>query len=240
MTLPPVGLVRQFDTHRLVLSRHLPQGDSVLVAISDDDAHLQAIFELDAATNDRLLAGQQLLPGIGIEELVFAVPHAAVINAAYCHPHPLGSRFNGPGRGAWYAGFALETSKAEVGFHKTVQLAEIGRFDDTVTYDDYLADFSAEFHDLRSAFAAAPLRRDRSAPSRMRAYLDPDSYLESQALAEALLDAGSLGVIYPSVRHAGGTCVACFRPSLVTNVRRGKTYRFTWDGDPEPTVTVGR
>ena len=31
---------------------------------------------------------QQLLPGIGIEELVFAVPHAAVINAAFCHPHP--------------------------------------------------------------------------------------------------------------------------------------------------------
>ena len=228
MTLPPVGLVRQFDTHRLVLSRHLPQSDSVLVAISDDDAHLQAIFELDAATNDRLLAGQQLLPGIGIEELVFAVPHAAVINAAYCHPHPLGSRFNGPGRGAWYAGFALQTSQAEVGFHKTVQLAEIGRFDDTVTYDDYLADFSAQFHDLRSASA------------RMRAYLDPDSYIESQALAEALLDAESLGVIYPSVRDGGGTCVACFRPALVTNVRRGKTYRFTWDGDPEPTVTVGR
>ena len=63
MALPPVTLVRQFDTHRLILSRHLPQGDSVLVAIADNDAHLQAIFELDAATNDRLLAGQQLLPG---------------------------------------------------------------------------------------------------------------------------------------------------------------------------------
>ncbi len=120
-----------------------------------------------------------------------------------------------------------------------MQLAEIGRFDDTVTYDDYLADFSAQFHDLRSA-SARRAAADKLAPSRMRAYLDPDSYLESQALAEALLDAESLGVIYPSVRHAGGTCVACFRPSLVTNVRRGKTYRFTWDGDPEPTVTVGR
>ena len=226
MTLPPVQLVRQLDTHRLVLSRHLPQGDSVLVAISDDDTHLHAIFELESATNDRLLAGQQRLPGIGIEELVFAVPHAAVINAPYCHPHPLGSRFNGPARGAWYAGFALETSQAEVGFHKTVQLAEIGRFDDSVTYDDYLADFSAEFHDLRSASS--------------RTWLDPDSYVESQALAERLLDTDSLGVVYPSVRHAGGTCVACFRPALVTNVRRGKTYRFTWDGDPEPTITLGQ
>ena len=239
MTLPPVGLVRQFDTHRLVLSRHLPQGDSVLVGISDDDAHLQAIFELDNATNDRLLAEHRMLPGIGIEELVFAVPHAAVINAAFCHPHPLGSRFNGPGRGAWYAGFALETSQAEVGFHKTVQLAEIGRFHDSVSYDDYLADFSAEFHDLRSASARSGAA-DASASSRMRAYLDPDSYEQSQALAERLLDGGSLGVIYPSVRHPAGTCVACFRPALVANVRRGKTYRFTWDGSPEPAITVGR
>ena len=95
---------------------------------------------------------------------MFAVPHAAVINAAFCHPHPLGSRFNGPGRGAWYAAFALETSQAEVGFHKTVQLAEIGRFEDTVTYDDYRCDFSASFHDLRSA-SARRATADKSAPS---------------------------------------------------------------------------
>ena len=66
-----MALVRQFDTHRLVPSRHLPSGDSVLVAIADDDEHLQAIFELDLATNDRLRAEHQLLPGIGLEELVF-------------------------------------------------------------------------------------------------------------------------------------------------------------------------
>jgi hypothetical protein len=226
--LPPVALVREIDTHRLVPSRHLTQGDSVLAAISDDDAHLQAIFELDTATNDRLLAQQQLLPGIGIEELVVAVPHAGVINAAFCHPHPLGSRFNGPSRGAWYAALAIETSQAEVGFHKSVQLAEIGRFEDSVTYDDYLADFSAEFHDLRKA------------PRALRACLDPDTYVESQAFAERLMDVDGLGVIYPSVRHTSGTCIACFRPPLVTNVRRGKTYRFTWDGRPEPTVSVGR
>jgi hypothetical protein len=228
MTLPPVSLVRHNDTHRLIPSRHLPQSDSVLVAISDDDAHLQAIFELDAATNDRLLAGQRLLPGIGPEELVFAVPHAGVINAAFCHAHPLGSRFNGPHRGTWYAAFAVETSQKEVGFHKSVQLAEIGRFEDSVTYDDYLADFSARFHDLRREGAAA------------RAWLDPDSYVESEALAERLLQMESLGVIYPSVRHAGGTCIACFRPALVANVRRGTTYRFTWEGTPEPKITVGK
>jgi hypothetical protein len=227
MKLPPVTLVRQFDTHRLIPSRHSPSGDSVLVAIADDDEHLQAIFELDAATNDRLLAGQQLLPGIGVQELVFAVPFAPVVNAAFCHANPLGSRFNGPDRGAWYAAFELATSQAEVGFHKAVELAEIGRFEDTVTYDDYLADFSASFHDLRRTRGFRPV-------------LDPDSYVEAQALAEQLLEAGSLGVVYPSVRRAGGTCLACFRPALVANARRAKTYRFTWDGTPEFSVKVER
>jgi RES domain-containing protein len=223
MELPPIRLVRQYDTHRLVPSRHLTRGDSVLADVAGDDAHLQAIFELDAATNDRLLAEQQLLVGIGLEELVFAVPHAAVINAAFCHPHPLGGRFNGPERGAWYAAFEVAAAQAEVAFHKSVQLAEVNRFEDSVTFDDYRADFSASFHDLRRARSFSGC-------------LDPASYVASQALAERLLEAGSLGVVYPSVRHKGGTCLACFRPALVTNVRRDKTYRFTWDGKPEPLI----
>jgi hypothetical protein len=223
--LPPLALVRHHDAHRLIPSRHLPRGDSVLVEIADDDEHLRAIFELDAATNDRMLAEHRRLPGIGIEELVSGVPHAAVINAAFCHPHPLGARFNGPDRGAWYAAFELATSQAEVAFHKSVQLAEIGRFEDAVTYDDYLADFSASVHDIRRARA-------------FKACLDPNSYVESQALGERLLEAGSLGVVYPSVRRAGGTCLACFRPALVGNVRRGATFRFVWDGASEPLVTT--
>jgi len=227
MALPPVSLVRQFDTHRLVPSRHLKGGDSVLVAIADDDAHLQAIFELDAATNDRVLAERGRQPGIGVEELVFGVPHHAVINATFCHPNPLGARFNGPDRGAWYAGFDIETAQAEVAFHRRVQLAEVGQFEDTATYDDYLADFTANFHDLRRGAA-------------FRACLAPDSYKQSQALAEQLLNAGSLGIVYPSVRHADGTAVACFRPALVGNVRRGKTWRFTWDGSPAPVIAAVR
>jgi hypothetical protein len=225
--LPPVTLVRHVDTHRLVPSRHLYGAASVLGALVEDDADLQAIVDLDAATNDRLLAYGQRLPGIGLEELVFAVPHADVINASFCHAHPLGARFSGPDRGAWYAGVELATSQAEVAFHKSVQLAEIGRFDDSVSCDDYLADFTAEMHDLRR-------------PRAYRAYLDPRSYVESQALAERLLQGGALGVIYPSVRRDGGTCIACFRPALVGNVRRGRTYRFTWRGKPEPVIAVER
>jgi hypothetical protein len=224
MRIPPVALVRQFDTHRLIPSRHRPRGESVLVRIADGDAHLQEIFELDAATNDRLRAGHQQLPGIGVEELVVNVPYHHIVNAAFCHPHPLGSRFNGPDRGAWYAAFELDTAQAEVAFHKSVELAEVGWLEESVTYDDYLADFSASFHDVRAATG-------------FKSCLDPRTYVRSQALAEELLARGSLGVVYPSVRRAGGTCLACFRPPLVTNVRRDATYRFTWTGAAVPLIS---
>ena len=220
---PPVSLVRQYDTHRLIPSKYNPGSTDVLSRIAQDDNDLQNLFELDRATNERVWAKNGCLPGIGARELVFGIPNYKVINASFTHAHPLGSRFNGPDRGAWYAAFASKTSQAEVAFHKSIEYAEIGRFDDSITYDDYLADFSGNFQDLRHSpgFESA---------------LDPDSYRASQALGERLLEAGSLGIAYPSVRHRGGTCVACFRPTLVNNVRKDKTYRFTWEGNPSPKI----
>jgi hypothetical protein len=213
---PRTHEVRVRDTHRLVPSRY--SDESVLTRLTTDVADLQVLFELDGATNARLAAETHGIAGIGPDELLAGVPYAHVVNAAYCHPHPEGARFSSPERGAWYAGLQIETSQAEVTFHKQVQLAEVGWMArEVVTYDDYLADVSADLHDLR---------RDR----RFHDCLAPDSYLASQALAARLLHAGSLGVIYPSVRHQGGTCVACFRPAIVTHVRRDATWRFTWEG----------
>jgi hypothetical protein len=209
----------------MIPSKYSENGDSVLVRIADDDDHLQSIFDLDHATNDRLLAENDLLPGIGVDELVFSVPSYRIINAAFTHAHPLGSRFNGPDRGAWYAGFALETSQAEVAWHKSLELAEIDWLNESVTYDDYLADFGGEYHDIRG-------------DDNFSDCLSADSYVASQGLADRLLAEDSPGVIYPSVRHFGGDCLACFRPALVGNVRKNARYRFTWTGKPEPEVEL--
>ena len=223
MILLPTSLVRQYDTHRLIPAKYSESGDSVLVRVAANDQDLSQIFHLDDATNDRLLAENELLPGVGIHELIFGVPYYRIVNAAFCHAYPLGSRFNGPDRGAWYAGFELETSQAEIAYHKTRELVEVNWLYEETTYDDYLADFSAELHDIRGEDFGACLA--------------PDSYVASQGLAQQLLEAGSLGVVYPSVRKASGTCLACFRPALVTNVRKGGAYAFRWDGAQTPTVT---
>jgi hypothetical protein len=218
--------LRQLDTHRLIPAKYTDDDASVLAAIATDERHLQDLFDLDHATNDRLRGENGLLPGMAQHELVFGVPYYRIVNATFTHPHPLGGRFNSPERGAWYAGFELTTSLAEVAFHKTVEYSEIQRFDDSVTYVDYLADFSGAFHDLRDRADAAQ-------------YLEPDSYVASQGLAEQLLDAGSPGVVFPSVRRSEGTCLCCFRPVLVGNVRRGDRFTLTWNGSPEPKISRG-
>nr|WP_152882840.1 RES family NAD+ phosphorylase [Duganella sp. FT27W] len=223
--VPPLTALRQFDTCRLLPSRFADVEDSVLAPLAENDAHLRDLFDLDNATNARLRTQNGGAAGISVDELVFGVPNFRIINAAYTYAHPQGSRFNDSRRGAWYCAFDADTALAEVIFHKTVEYAEINRFDDSVQYQCMLADFTAAFHDLRGQ-------------PRYAACLAPDSYVDSQTLAERLLDGGSLGVLYPSVRRPGGTNLACFRPALVGNVRKGAVYRLTWRGNPQPTVEV--
>lgn len=225
--LPRTSLVRQFDTCRLIPTRFVQREDSVLTGIAEDDAHLADLFDLDNATNERLRAERGMLPGIGVQELVFGVPNFRNVNAAYTYAHPAGSRFNGPDRGAWYCSFELDTALAEVAFHKSVEYEEIQRFDDSVTYETLLADFTHVFHDLRG-------------DARFNACLDTRSYIASQRLALRLLEKESVGVVYPSARRAHGTNLACFRPAVVGNVRRGHVYRFSWSGGPVPTIELDK
>jgi hypothetical protein len=220
---PKLTALRQFDTCRLIPSRFAEVEDSVLAPLADNDDTLRDLFDLDNATNERLRGEYGGLPGIGVDELVFGVPNFRIINAAYTYPRPEGSRFNDGERGAWYCAFEPETALAEITFHKTVEYQEIDRFDDSVTYQTMLADFTSTFHDLRGARGFARV-------------LAPDSYIASQQLAAELLEAGSMGVIYPSVRREGGINLACLRPALVGNVRQGRAYRLTWAGSPTPVV----
>lgn len=223
--VPKLTALRQFDTCRLIPSRFADVEDSVLAPLADSNDVLRDLFDLDNATNERLRGEAGLLPGIGVDELVFGVPNFRIINAAYTYARPEGSRFNDGERGAWYCAFEAETALAEVSFHKAVEYAEIKRFDDSVTYQAMLADFTASFHDIRGV-------------KNYTACLDPRSYIASQALAAELLEQGSMGIIYPSVRRPEGTNLACFRPALVGNVRKGLAYRLTWAGSPQPRIEI--
>jgi RES domain-containing protein len=142
------------------------------------------------------------------------------------HPSPQQpNRFNGADRGAWYAALDVATCLSEVGYHLTHALADAGDFHATVDYVEMFCSLAGEFLDLRQAPGHPAL--------------DPDTvraYPIGNALAERARAAGLNGIIYPSVRQPGGTCIVALRPAAVQSVRQGAIYRMIWNGRPDPQI----
>lgn len=210
------------DTHRLIPSKYSPSS-TVLSELAEEgeDEFVRDLVSIDAATNARLQADEGLLPGIGVHELVYGVSYWTIVNAAFTHASPLGGRFNTSERGAWYAGAERETSIAEVAFHKLRELEEISWSEEEVSScDDYLADFHTEFESLFG-------KRLQDFAEYLKAGPIPECYAKPRRLASELIAHGSNGIVYPSVRRSGGTCVVCFRPALVYHVRRDGKFEFS-------------
>lgn len=218
---PPLTHLRRTDTHRLVPSRHPATGILDTIAAPAD---LAQVIELMGWTDDRISAELGVIHTIPQADWVTGRPHATVIMAAFCHPRPGGARFTDGERGAWYAGFTLATALAETIHHRTRELSEIGVFETRVEMRQYLADFDATFHDVRGDNAG------------FAALHDPASYAAAQGLGTRLRSDGSNGILYRSVRHAGGECIACYRPPLVGNLRAGGRFEYRWEGRPKPKV----
>ncbi len=210
--------LRAFDwenAHRLIPSRYSESG-TVLSSLAENGKELDELVLLDGATNDRVQGEQRGSFGISTFELVYGIPNAHIVNAAFTHPDEFGSRFNDGTRGAWYAADSQKASLAEAVYHKSLRLSDIIVPDapyqrpprDLSTYDDWLADFHADFHLLEP-------------PENFSQFLEPEPvprcYAASQSLARDLLNAGANGLVYPSVRHRRASCIACFRPALVYN-----------------------
>jgi RES domain-containing protein len=216
----PVALLAIGRAVRLVATARLR--DPVLLGLVARDL-ADDLAEIEGATSGRLREerlGAELRPG--------GRPHAAFVNAAFAYFRPReANRFNGPDRGAWYAALAVETSIAEVAFHLARELGRVGVYRATVDYAEMWASFAGAYLDLRG-IAPPP------------ACLDPDiavGYPAGNALAAEVRAAGYNGIVYPSVRHPGGTCLVALWPHAVQSVAQGGVWRLAWTGTPAPSVT---
>jgi RES domain-containing protein len=226
VTTPPVKDFSYDGTHRLIPSRYSVNQTVLADVVEDGDEAIQEMILLDGVTNERILGESGGLSGITPYELVYGIPNAHIVNAAFTHTRESGSRFSDGNRGAWYAADDIDTSLAEVVYHKAKNLGEIIVPDlpqkrpdfEVSTYDDWLADFKAKFHFLEPQEQYAE-------------YLQPEPvpfcYGESQALARMLIQQKSCGLVYPSVRRPGYECVVCFRPALVYNPTQGERLELT-------------
>jgi RES domain-containing protein len=192
-------------------------------------AHADDLAEIESATSGRLNLQARGSDRLDARELVAGIPSAAFINAAFAYWRPQElNRFNGPGRGAWYAALAVQTCIKEVAFHMRRELERVNNFIATVDYAEMFASFAGLFADLRGA-EPRPI------------CLDPDpavGYPAGNALADAVRARGANGIVYPSVRDAGGTCLVALWPSAVQSVTQGRIVRLQWKGDREPEVSM--
>jgi len=183
------------------------------------------LAEIDGATSGRLEAQQQGSGKLHRGELITGLPHAAFINAAfsYWRPREL-NRFNGPDRGAWYSALDVQTTQLEVAFHITRELDRVGDYNAVVDYAEMFASFAGEFVDLRDVDP----RPDCLHP-------DPTvGYPAGNAVGDAARSAGQNGIVYPSVRHPGGTCLVALWPTAVQSVTQGRVLRAAWTGSRIP------
>ena len=147
-------------------------------------------------------------------------PGAGWINACFLAPRP--GRFSTARQGAFYAARELETSVAEVKHHLEASYRKegIGEPQD-LEYRALRVHLEGAFHDLR----AKPRTR---AP--WAAVYDPAAYAASQALAGRLREAGSRGILWQSLRRAGGECCAVFDPGTLRACRHDTYLTFRWNG----------
>lgn len=223
MTDLPVKTLTFSKTVRLVSSARLR--DPVLAKLVSDQALLDDLAEIEGATSGRLQAQVKGGDEIDAREFVAGVPHAYFINAAFAYWRPRElNRFNGPGRGAWYAALEAETCVAEVSFHLTRELERVSDFHAVVEYAEMFASFAGSFVDLREV-----------SPAPVCLHPDPSiGYPAGNALADGVQRQGHNGIVYPSVRHVTGTCLVALRPQAVQSVTQGGVLRLTWNGTRNP------
>jgi len=186
---------------RLIPSRFPPVGPFDTVATAAD---LRAVMELAGWTDDRLVA--ERIDRLPRDEWVHGRPNASIVMAAFLHVAPAGMRFNSADLGAWYAAAALTTAAFEVGHHLRREAVAAGVAGLRRQYRCYSARLEGAYLDIRGQQAARP---DACAS---------DSYAASQLLGETVRASGGAGMLYDSLRHAGGTNVVAHRPRNVLDV----------------------
>jgi hypothetical protein len=204
--------VRWAEAFRAINSRYPPVDVFEHVA---DPADWDTLLRLEEMTNPRVreIWGEiaRVLPADRPSG-----PGSSWIMGAFTH---LGwpSRFSDGTYGVYYAARALETAVRETAYHFGRFLAATSEPRGTEIELRVLVSKRVEqrFHDVRTLH-----------PELHR----PDDYGPSQAFAASLRAGGSNGIVYCSVRHEGGACLAVFKPKAIPRPKQGAHLRYHFDG----------
>lgn len=211
----PLKPVSWRPSYRIIPSRYPPIDLFEKVA---DPADLEAVYQIEAMTNDRLRdqvgALQLVPPGDRVSG-----PGTSPIMAAFTHIAPDGARFSTSVFGAYYCALNLDTAIAETRYHRENFLRATDEPAQEIDMRVYAADIDARLRDIRDMQGT------------LADIYDPDDYSASQTFAREEREKGTDGIVYSSVRHESGECAALFRPRLISNCRQERHLAYRWDGE---------
>lgn len=211
---PDIRRVRWQPAYRIVPTRYPTVYLFDRVAEADD---FDALYALESLTNERIR------DEVGQIELVppqdrTVGPGSGPVMAAFTHLNPEGSRFSDGSYGVFYAAHDKDTAVLETQYHHARFLAATNQAAMQLPMRLYAVKVSAQLHDLR------PLDAEGVGVHAA------GSYAASQALGRQLRQQGSAGVVYRSVRRAGGECVGLFKPKGASQCVHAAHLLYVWNG----------
>lgn len=208
---PQSVALRGAKLYRVIPSRFPPI--NVFESIVEP-SQLETAWYLESLTNDRLRDAAGDINLIKPEDRVTG-RGSSVVMAAFTH---IGkpSRFTDGSYGVYYAARSLETAVRETAHHRAIFLAATREPPGEIDMRAYVGRAHKPLLDLR-----AP---------RFKPLHDPDDYSASQRYAAERRAHNDWGLLYHSVRHPGGLCVAALRPPAVSIPLQGPALAYVWDG----------
>lgn len=213
---PALARVRWERATRIIASRYPPI--DLFERVDADPSVWEALIAAEMLTNPRVRDETGEIALVAPEERISG-PGATYVMASFTHLNPKGSRFSDGSFGVYYAAIDFPTARAETIHHFERFARDSGDAVRDIDMRVVVGRVDERFHDIASL--ADPQRA---------AVLAPDDYAPGQALGRRLREAGSNGVVWPSVRHAAGTCLGAFRPRAVQPPVQERHIRYHYDG----------
>lgn len=209
---PPSVPLRGAKIYRVIPSKHPPL--NILERIVEP-SQLEAAWYIESLTNDRLRAEAGDISLVAPEDRVSG-RGSSIVMASFMH---IGnsSRFSDGSYGVYYAARSLETAVRETAYHRAKFLAATQESPGEVDMRAYIGRVRKPLLDIRGP--------------RFKDLHDPDDYAISQHYAKPRRAQGDWGLVYNSVRHLGGVCIAAFRPPAVSIPIQGPALAYVWDGE---------
>lgn len=179
-----------------------------------DPALMDEAFYIESLTNDRLRQEAGEISLVPAEDRISGHGSTPVM-AAFTHID-VASRFSSGSYGVYYAANSQEVAIAETSYHRAIFMSHTNEDPGEIDMRVYIGEILQPMHDVRS-----------TAYDNLHA---PNDWSSAQTFGLLMKESNSWGIVYQSVRHSGGECIAALRPPAISIPTQGPHLSYVWNG----------